>query len=85
MFPPAALICASQVSCEASEEVVSDSAKLRIRSRKEGTEPVVKALTRGIVTVGGVACAVKGIAAPERMRLQSGQSCPFPRLDPMSM
>jgi len=30
---------------------------------------VVRALTRGIVTVGGVACAVKGMAAPERMRL----------------
>lgn len=44
-----------------------------MRSRKEGTEPVVRALTRGMVTVGGVACAVKGIAAPERMRLEWSQ------------
>jgi hypothetical protein len=36
-------------------------------SRNEGTEPVVKALTLGMVIVGGVACAVKGRAAPERM------------------
>lgn len=36
-------------------------------SRNEGTEPVVKAFTLGMVIVGGVACAVKGSAAPERM------------------
>lgn len=50
-----ALICASQVSCVASVEVVSDSAKLRITSRKEGIEPVVMAFTRGMVMVGEVA------------------------------
>lgn len=50
-------------------EVVSDSAKLRMTSRKEGMDPVVIALTRGIVMVGEVAWAVKGIAAPERIRL----------------
>jgi hypothetical protein len=49
--------------------VVSDSAKLRMRSRKEGMEPVVIALTRGIVTVGAVAWAVKGRAEPSRIRL----------------
>jgi len=43
---------------------VSDSAKLRITSRKEGIEPVVMAFTLGIVIVGEVACAVNGIAAP---------------------
>lgn len=48
---------------------MSLSAKLRMRSRKEGTEPVVRAFTRGMVTVGGVACAVNGMAAPERIRL----------------
>lgn len=38
-------------------------------SRKEGMEPVVIALRRGIVTVGAVAWAVKGIAWPSRMSL----------------
>ena len=32
-------------------------------------DPVVIALTRGMVIVGDVAWAVKGIAAPERIRL----------------
>lgn len=64
-----ALICASQVSCVASVEVVSDSAKLRITSRKEGMEPVVMAFTRGMVMVGDVAWAVNGSAVPSRMRL----------------
>jgi hypothetical protein len=50
-----ALICASHVSCVASVEEVSDSAKLRITSTKDGIEPVVMALTRGIVMVGEVA------------------------------
>ena len=63
------LICANHVSCVASVDVVSDSAKLRITSRKEGMEPVVMAFTRGIVIVGDVACAVKGKAAPDRIRL----------------
>ena len=40
-------------------------------SRNEGMEPVVIAFTRGMVIVGDVACAVKGIAAPDRMRLWS--------------
>lgn len=38
-------------------------------SKKDGTEPVVMALSRGIVTVGELAWAVKGRAAPERIRL----------------
>jgi hypothetical protein len=38
-------------------------------SRKLGMDPVVSAFTRGIVIVGEVACAVKGIADPEDMRL----------------
>lgn len=50
-------------------EEVSDSAKLRIMSRKDGIEPVVMALIRGIVTVGAVACAVNGIAEPSRIKL----------------
>ena len=55
-FPvPFAFICASHVSCVARVEDVSDSAKLRIRSRKEGVEPVVMALILGMVMVGEVA------------------------------
>lgn len=50
-----ALICASHVSCVPSVEVVSDSAKFRITSTKDGMEPVVMALTRGMVMVGEVA------------------------------
>lgn len=65
-----AFICASQVSCVASVEVVSDSAKFKITSRNEGIEPVVIALILGIVIVGEVACAVKGRAAPFEMRLR---------------
>ena len=69
-FPvPLFFICASHVSCVARELVVSDSAKLRIRSRNEGIEPVVMALTRGIVIVGAAAYAVYGRAEPSRMRL----------------
>ena len=49
--------------------MVSDSAKFRMTSRKEGMDPVVIALTRGMVMVGDVACAVKGIAAPDLIRL----------------
>jgi len=64
-----ALICASHVSCVPSVEDVSDSAKLRITSTKEGMEPVVMALTRGMVMVGEVAWAVKGMAVPSRIRL----------------
>lgn len=56
IFPVAlAFICANHVSCVAREEDVSDSAKFRITSRKDGMEPVVIAFTRGIVTVGDVA------------------------------
>lgn len=65
-----AFIWASQVSCVASVEVVSDSAKLNIISRNEGTDPVVIALTLGIVMVGAVAWAVKGKPAPSTMSLQ---------------
>ena len=61
--------CESQVSWLAKLEVVSDSAKLRMTSRKEGIDPVVIALTRGMVIVGDVAWAVNGIAAPDRIRL----------------
>ena len=57
------------MSCVARLDVVSDSAKLRMTSRKEGMDPVVMALTRGMVIVGEVAWAVNGIAAPDRMRL----------------
>jgi hypothetical protein len=66
-----AFICASQVSCVARDDVVSDSAKFRITSRNDGIDPVVMALILGIVMVGDVAWAVKGIAAPLEMRLQA--------------
>ena len=69
-FPPCfALSCASQVSCVANVEVVSDSAKFRMTSRKEGMDPVVIAFTLGIVIVGDAAWAVKGSAAPSRIKL----------------
>ena len=38
-------------------------------SRKEGIDPVVNALTRGSVTVGELAWAVKGKAAPSFINL----------------
>lgn len=66
---PFAFICASHVSCVARVEEVSDSAKFRITSRKDGMEPVVIALILGMVMVGAVARAVKGMAAPVEMRL----------------
>lgn len=50
-----AFSCANQVSCVARVDVVSDSAKFRITSRNEGTDPVVKALMRGMVIVGAEA------------------------------
>ena len=50
--------------------MLSDSAILRITSEKDGTEPVVMAFIRGIVTVGELAWAVKGIAAPVRIKLK---------------
>ena len=50
-------------------DVVSDSAKLRITSRKDGIEPVVRALMRGMVMVGDFAWPVNGIASPERIKL----------------
>lgn len=53
--PPVAFNCANQVSWYASVDVVSDSAMLRITSKKDGTEPVVMAFSRGIVTVGALA------------------------------
>ena len=49
---------------------MSDSAKLRMTSRKDGIDPVVMAFTRGIVIVGDVAWAVNGMAAPDRIKLQ---------------
>lgn len=64
-----AFICASHVSCEAKLELSSPSSRLRTTSRKDGIDPVVIAFSRGIVTVGEVACAVKGRAAPSRMSL----------------
>lgn len=63
----------SQVSWFARVEVVSDSAKLRITSRNDGIDPVVIAFTLGIVIVGEVACAVKGIPDPDRMRLKQSR------------
>jgi hypothetical protein len=69
-LPPSfAFNCASQVSWVARLDEVSDSAKLRMTSRKEGIEPDVMALTRGMVMVGDVACAVNGRAVPSRIRL----------------
>jgi hypothetical protein len=50
-------------------ELVSDSAKLSTTSRKLGTDPVVMALTLGIVMVGGLAWPVNGTAAPDLIRL----------------
>lgn len=50
-----ALIWASHVSCDARVEVSSVSSRFRMTSRKEGMEPVVIALSLGIVTVGEVA------------------------------
>lgn len=70
---PCALICANQVSCVARDDVVSDSAKFRITSRNEGTDPVVKALMRGMVMVGAEARAVNGTAAPASIKLFAGQ------------
>jgi hypothetical protein len=71
---PFAFIWASHVSWAASVEEVSDSAKLRITSRKDGTEPVVIALIRGIVIVGDAACAVNGMAEPSLINLQESIS-----------
>ena len=72
--------CVSQLSCVARLEVRSDSAKFRIASRKEGVDPVVRALTLGIVIVGEVAWAVKGMAAPDRMTLAHHMSYQEDRL-----
>ena len=69
-FPPGfPLSCASQVSWCARLDEVSDSAKFRITSRKEGMDPVVIAFTRGMVMVGDVAWAVNGMAAPDLINL----------------
>lgn len=38
-------------------------------------EPVVIALIRGMVTVGAVACAVKGMAEPFAIKLLESASC----------
>lgn len=74
--PPVAFNWASHVSWYAKVDEVSDSAMFRITSRKDGTDPVVIAFNRGIVTVGEPAYAVNGNAAPERIRLLSSQLCP---------
>lgn len=52
------------MSWVANVEVVSDSAKFNITSKKDGMDPVVMALILGIVIVGDVAWAVNGIAEP---------------------
>lgn len=76
IFPACfAFICASHVSCVASVELVSDSAKFRITSRKDGIDPVVIALILGMVIVGEVAWAVKGMAAPDEIKLHAYISC----------
>ena len=54
------------MSVKANVLEVSDSAILRIASRKLGIEPVVRDFIRGRVTVGGKAFPVKGIACPCR-------------------
>ena len=51
--------------------MVSDSAKFKMTSRKDGMEPVVIAFTRGIVMVGDVAWAVNGNAAPDLIKLRN--------------
>lgn len=61
--------CTNQLSWWAKLELVSDSAKFRMRSRKDGIDPVVIAFIRGIVIVGELACAVKGNAAPDLTKL----------------
>lgn len=54
--------------------MLSDSAILSTTSENDGTEPVVIALIRGIVTVGELACAVNGHAAPVRIKLRKSAS-----------
>lgn len=54
--------------------MVSDSAIFKITSKNEGTDPVVIALSRGIVTVGELAWAVNGSPAPSRIRLHGSQN-----------
>lgn len=61
--------CPGQVSWLANVDVVSDSAKLSMTSKKEGMDPVVNALILGIVMVGDAAWAVNGMAAPSLIRL----------------
>jgi len=67
-----AFIWASQVSCDARLEDSSPSSRLSTTSRKEGIDPVVMAFNLGMVTVGDVAWAVKGIASPLRIKLDRG-------------
>lgn len=50
-------------------EDVSASSKFKMRSTKDGIEPVVIALILGIVTVGDLALDVNGMALPSRIRL----------------
>ena len=65
-----AFIWASQESCADNWELVSASSRFRMTSRKEGMDPVVMAFSRGIVTVGEVAWAVKGMATPSLIKLE---------------
>lgn len=62
--------CTNQLSWWARLELVSDSAKFRMRSKKDGVDPVVIAFIRGMVIVGELAWAVKGKAAPDLIKLQ---------------
>ena len=68
-FPNPTLSCVSRLSWCAKLDVPSDSAILKIMSEKDGTEPVIMAFSRGMVTVGGSARAVNGCAAPDRISL----------------
>jgi hypothetical protein len=63
-FFPWKYACVSHVSVKASVLEVSESAILRIASRKFGIEPVVMDFILGRVTVGGRALPVKGMAWP---------------------
>ena len=71
--PPVAFNWASHVSWYANVDEVSDSAMFRMTSKNDGTDPVVMAFNRGMVTVGELAYAVNGTAAPERIRLYLSQ------------
>lgn len=56
---------------------MSASSKFSMRSTKDGIDPVVMALSLGMVTVGERAFAVKGIAVPSRIRLKNSEQKVF--------